>query len=229
MLYSNYNNYHVSPIEYYKPYIKKAVVNLDLSVRLHHLIGFIIDIFWTQMIDVANEFDVLAYIFYTSSVFFLALEDHILALINKEDASISKFNKSNAKLTFSGLLNPLPIKFVLPSTMLKNSEKQWLDLLTYNARKYKETKGIIVNSFVELKYDIMKSLLEKKFPHVYPVGPVFNLDGKVRDSGMIKVHKSINIMAWLDDQPMSSVVFLCFGSMGTLSVDQVKKITHGLE
>ncbi|KAJ1440011.1 UDP-glycosyltransferase family, conserved site [Sesbania bispinosa] len=36
-------------------------------------------------------------------------------------------------------------------------------------------------------------------------------------------------MEWLDQQPLSSVVFLCFGSMGSLNASQVKQIAFGLE
>ncbi|RVW13248.1 UDP-glycosyltransferase 71E1 [Vitis vinifera] len=37
------------------------------------------------------------------------------------------------------------------------------------------------------------------------------------------------VMTWLDDQPPSSVLLLCFGSMGSFGGDQVKEIAHGLE
>ncbi|KAE8703902.1 UDP-glycosyltransferase 71B2 [Hibiscus syriacus] len=36
-------------------------------------------------------------------------------------------------------------------------------------------------------------------------------------------------MQWLDEQPPSSVVFLCFGSAGSFSTDQVKEIAYALE
>jgi hypothetical protein len=38
-----------------------------------------------------------------------------------------------------------------------------------------------------------------------------------------------SIMKWLDDQPPSSVVFLCFGSRGIFGATQVKEIAFGLE
>ncbi|KAJ4705642.1 Glycosyltransferase [Melia azedarach] len=41
--------------------------------------------------------------------------------------------------------------------------------------------------------------------------------------------KKAEIVTWLDDQPESSVVFLCFGSMGSFGEDQVKEIARGLE
>ncbi|THU72242.1 hypothetical protein C4D60_Mb04t10010 [Musa balbisiana] len=36
-------------------------------------------------------------------------------------------------------------------------------------------------------------------------------------------------VAWLDEQPRGSVVFLCFGSMGMFSAEQIKEIAAGLE
>ncbi|KAF6136568.1 hypothetical protein GIB67_016024 [Kingdonia uniflora] len=38
-----------------------------------------------------------------------------------------------------------------------------------------------------------------------------------------------HIMKWLDEQPLSSVIFLCFGSKGSFSEPQVKEIAMGLE
>ncbi|KAK9937234.1 hypothetical protein M0R45_014037 [Rubus argutus] len=38
-----------------------------------------------------------------------------------------------------------------------------------------------------------------------------------------------SVVRWLDDQPESSVVLLCFGSMGSLSGPQVREIAFGLE
>ncbi|KAL6205943.1 hypothetical protein ACLB2K_023195 [Fragaria x ananassa] len=36
-------------------------------------------------------------------------------------------------------------------------------------------------------------------------------------------------MKWLDDQPSSSVVFVCFGSMGSLTGPKVRELAIGLE
>ncbi|KAK8695717.1 hypothetical protein V6N13_000868 [Hibiscus sabdariffa] len=60
-------------------------------------------------------------------------------------------------------------------------------------------------------------------PSVYPVGPVIDFDGLSYSNSDDKVLK------WLDDQPQSSVVFLCFGSMGSFKAPQVKQIALGLE
>ncbi|KAM1767997.1 hypothetical protein ACFX12_046020 [Malus domestica] len=61
-----------------------------------------------------------------------------------------------------------------------------------------------------------------KIPPVYPVGPLLNLKSSDED-------KVSDVLRWLDDQPPFSVVFLCFGSMGSFGEAQVKEIACALE
>jgi hypothetical protein len=90
------------------------------------------------------------------------------------------------------------------------------------ARQFKETKGIIINTFIELEPYAINSFSNAKIPTVYPVGPIMNLKGETHMG-------SEEIMKWLDDQPQSSVVFLCFGSMGSFDNNKVKEIAYALE
>ena len=59
------------------------------------------------------------------------------------------------------------------------------------------------------------------------MGPILNLNSAGGDG--VDQNSSSDIMEWLDEQPPSSVVFLCFGSMGSFSGDQVKEMAHALE
>ncbi|KAL3633851.1 hypothetical protein CASFOL_022613 [Castilleja foliolosa] len=71
----------------------------------------------------------------------------------------------------------------------------------------------------------MKFLSEdEKSPPVYSVGPILHVD-----SGDEQNPKYGEIMKWLDEQPDSSVVFLCFGSKGYFDEVQVKEIAMALE
>ncbi|KAJ6426141.1 hypothetical protein OIU84_026676 [Salix udensis] len=83
----------------------------------------------------------------------------------------------------------------------------------------------MVNTFDEL--EAINSFSNCNTPPVYPVGPIWNLN---RDGDHdVESDKYKDIRQWLDDQPVSSVVYLCFGSMGSFGVDQVKEIACGLE
>jgi len=93
------------------------------------------------------------------------------------------------------------------------------------AKRFRETKGMIINTFQELESHGVEYLFSSKanIPPVFPVGPILNLSKAKNDS------ITEEIMTWLNDQPESSVVFLCFGSMGSFSEKQVKEVAIALE
>ncbi|KAJ6426158.1 hypothetical protein OIU84_026692 [Salix udensis] len=214
-------------IESQKPNVKEEVSRLvsrsESSPGSPTLAGFVLDMLCTCMIDVANEFAVPSYIFLTSGAAFLGLEFYVQALHDEQKVDPTEFKGSDAELVMPCLANPLPAK-VLPSAMLN---KEWLPILLSPARRLRETKGIMVNTFEELESHAINSFSNGNTPPVYPVGPMLNLsrDGD-RD---VESEKYKDIKQWLDDQPLSSVVYLCFGSRGSFGVDQVKEIACGLE
>ncbi|GAV56904.1 UDPGT domain-containing protein [Cephalotus follicularis] len=96
--------------------------------------------------------------------------------------------------------------------------------MLHHAKRYKLAEGIMVNSFPELEAGAIKALQEKEpgKPPVYPIGPLVKMgsSGNTDDSDCLK---------WLDNQPHSSVLFVSFGSGGTLSSDQISELALGLE
>ncbi|MBA0735602.1 hypothetical protein Gogos_019437, partial [Gossypium gossypioides] len=91
------------------------------------------------------------------------------------------------------------------------------------AERFKDAKGIIINTFEELEPYALNYFSNDQNPPLYPIGPVIELNGLSYSDSDDKV------MKWLDDQPQASVVFLCFGSMGSFKAPQVKEIAQGLE
>jgi len=221
------NMFFFSLIEAQKHHVKdevsKLVCQSESSPDSPTLSGFVLDMFCTPMIDVANEFGVPSYIFLTSGAAFLGLQFYVQALHDEQKVDPTEFKGSDAELVMPCLANPLPAK-VLPSPMLN---KERMPFFLGLARRFRETKGIIINTFEELESHAIDSFSKGNTPPVYPVGPVLNLnrDGD-RDE---ESDKRKDIKQWLDDQPLSSVVYLCFGSMGSFGVDQVKEIACGLE
>ncbi|KAG5255098.1 anthocyanidin O-glucosyltransferase [Salix suchowensis] len=175
------------------------------------LAGFVLDMFCTSMIDVANEFGAPSYIFLTSSAASLGLQFYVQALHDEHKVDPTEFKGSDTEL-------------LLPSSMLS---KEGLPILIIPARRFRETKGIMVNTFEELESHAINSFSNGNTPPVYPVGPLLNLN---RDGDRdVESDKFKGIRQWLDDQPPSSVVYLSFGSRGSFGVDQVKEIACGLE
>ncbi|KAJ9174658.1 hypothetical protein P3X46_013279 [Hevea brasiliensis] len=144
----------------------------------------------------------------------LGLLLYVQKIHDEEKVDPIEFKNSDAELSVPSLVKPFPAK-AMPSSLLS---RQWLPVLLDNARRFGEARGIIVNTFVELESYAVESLKMS----IYPVGPILNvgLDGR-------NTHQEI--MQWLDDQPPSSVVFLCFGSQGSFGEDQVKEIAYALE
>ncbi|XP_060209705.1 UDP-glucose flavonoid 3-O-glucosyltransferase 6-like [Lycium barbarum] len=210
----------------HKPAVRDAVAEILKSESDITLAGIVIDLFCTSMIDVANELELPTYVFYTSNAASLGLQFHMQSLSDEFNIDITNYkNNPEAELSISTYLNPFPAK-CLPSIALDKEgggSTMYLDL----TRRIRETKGIMINTFVEIEPHAINSLLrDKNIPPVYPVGPVLNLNNVESD----KLSESDkNIMKWLDDQSPASVVFLCFGSGGSFKKDQVKEIAYALE
>ncbi|KAG6743572.1 hypothetical protein POTOM_052271 [Populus tomentosa] len=210
-------------IPHVKDEVSKLVSQSESSPDSPTLSGFVLDMFCTPMMDVANEFGVPSYIFLTSGAASLGVQFYVQALHDEQKVDPTEFKGSDAELVMPCLANPVPAK-VLPSVLL-NKERQ--PNMLRQARRFRETKGIIINTFEELESHAIHSFSKGKTPPVYPVGPILNLN---RDGDHdVESDKYKDIKQWLDDQPLSSVVYLCFGSMGSFGVDQVKEIAWGLE
>ncbi|XP_059653388.1 anthocyanidin 3-O-glucosyltransferase 2-like [Cornus florida] len=192
----------------------------DAAAGITGLAGLVLDMFCTTMIDVADEFGVPSYVFFTSSAASLGFIFHLQSLQDDQNQDFTELKGSDAELSVPSFSNSVPIK-VMASLLLENKSecRKFLD----HPRRFRKTKGIIANTFTELESHAVKSLWDGNTPPVYPVGPVLKLKG---DEGTCQQDA---IMSWLDDQPPASVVFLCFGSMGCFSEPQVKEIAHALE
>ncbi|KAJ8752388.1 hypothetical protein K2173_004024 [Erythroxylum novogranatense] len=184
----------------YKTLVKEVVSNRtqsDSSPSSPRLVGFFLDMFCSTMIDVASELG---------------------TLYDEKKLNFTQLEDSNAELIIPSLVKPLPTK-VLPSLVFN---KDLVPPFLGNTRRFRETKGILVNTFMEYESHAINSLSGGKIPPVYPVGPILNRGSDQSD-------KCRDVMEWLDQQPKSSVVFLCFGSMGCFDADQVKEIAYALE
>ncbi|KAK6157058.1 hypothetical protein DH2020_011306 [Rehmannia glutinosa] len=208
-------------IDSHKDHVRNEVAKIvqDFSSNNRRLAGFVVDMFCTTMIDVANEFNVASYVFFTSGASALGLVFYFQGLRDYQDQDPTVYENSTDEILIPSYKSPVPAK-LLPDALFQNDQ-----MLLNHAKRFRETKGIMVNTFLELDFQAMKSLSEdEKIPPVYSVGPILHADGENNRNP-----KYNGIMAWLDEQPDSSVVFLCFGSEGCFDEIQVKEIALALE
>ncbi|MFX6534594.1 hypothetical protein ABTG41_10055, partial [Acinetobacter baumannii] len=124
-------------------------------------------------------------------------------------------------------------------------------------KSYRLAKGILVNGFWDIEPNTYKAFDEDalgnhdgssvqkdsehvsssrlngydglsrsgKIPRVYPVGPLVRSERVYKDDDEDKPE----CLKWLDEQPIGSVLFVSFGSGGTLSEEQWKELALGLE
>ncbi|PON98224.1 UDP-glucuronosyl/UDP-glucosyltransferase [Trema orientale] len=221
-------------IEKHKPHVKTAVSELIRSNRRGtSLAGFVVDLAFTTLVDVANEFGVPTYAFWSSTASWLGLNLHLQALQDeKYHGDLTELKNgvlasaSRAELIVPGFVNPVPAS-VVPSVVF---DKEASDVIMNCARRLRLTKGIVVNTFMELESHAIGSIFPcGESPPVYSVGPLLNLTGDGADAFSLDGTTDDQIINWLDDQPPLSVIFLCFGSMGSFGVDQLKEIGSALE
>ncbi|EFH61724.1 hypothetical protein ARALYDRAFT_342328 [Arabidopsis lyrata subsp. lyrata] len=151
-----------SHIQSLKPLVRGAVAKFVDPTRpdLPRLAGFVVDMYCTSMIDVADEFGVPSYLFYTSNAGFLGLLLHIQFMYDSESQDtydMSGLEDSDAELVVPSLINPYPLKCVFLNPYIFKS-KEWLTFFVTQARRFRETKGILVNTVPDLEPQALKFL-----------------------------------------------------------------------
>ncbi|XP_042970898.1 anthocyanidin 3-O-glucosyltransferase 2-like isoform X2 [Carya illinoinensis] len=220
LLFKSVEKFITEFIENYRSHIKETIINRVLSASLP-LAGLVVDLFCSSMIDVAHELGVPSYVFFTGNAAFFGF---MLYLPIRHDQVGIEFRETDPESAIPSYVNPVP-PGALPSLAL-NKEGGYISMVNHG-RKYKEADGIIINTFSELESQAVSSFLIDGIPPVYTVGPMIDHKGKTPAGDNQANHEEI--MKWLDDQPPSSVVFLCFGSFGSFGEPQLKETALGLE
>ncbi|KAG5252522.1 anthocyanidin O-glucosyltransferase [Salix suchowensis] len=208
-----------------KEYVSKMRTQFELSLDAPRLAGFIFDSFATGLKEVANEFGFPWYAFSASGAAFLGCLLHLQALHDEQGVDLTEFKNSDVELKIPSLANPLPAQ-LLPSALL---EKDSLPTVLEQVRALAEARGILVNTFIEFESHAVTSLSNGRTPPIYPVGPIIRQKRDGHDVGSEQSNDYRNMVEWLDDQPPSSVMFLCFGSNGSFREKQVTEIACALE
>ena len=180
--------------------------------------AFIVDTFGMDALDVAKEFNISPYIFFLSNAFALSLVLHLPKL----DETISGEYRDQAE--------PLKLPGCVPihgrdlAEPVQDRTSDWYKMFLRSTKRMRLAEGIMFNTFMELEENAIKALLdeEAKSLPLYPIGPIVQ-------TGSSNQVKGSDCLRWLDNQPHGSVLFVCFGSGGTLSYEQTNELAFGLE
>ncbi|CAM0882839.1 unnamed protein product [Alopecurus aequalis] len=187
--------------------------------------ALVVDMFCVDALDVAAELAIPAYFFFASAVGDLAVMLHLPYYYPTAPSSFEDMGET--LLNFPGVP---PIRALDMSTTMLDRES---DIAKERLRQYTrmpEARGFLTNSFDWLEARALEALRQglctpgRSTPPVYCIGPLV-LPGQTAGSAGEK-HACLE---WLDAQPDRSVVFLCFGSLGTLSAAQLREVALGLQ
>ncbi|XP_065003118.1 hydroquinone glucosyltransferase-like [Musa acuminata AAA Group] len=199
------------------PHVRDVLRSLRRTTRLA---AYVIDLFCGETLPVAKELGVPHYLLFTTSFMVLSLLLHLPAL---DQATSCEYRDLPEPVVLPGCV-PLRGEDLL-HPMQDRTDDAYRCVLNI-ARRIREVDGILVNSFVDLEPAAYAALKEAEpevgRPNVHAIGPVIH-------RGSHGGAKGKECLRWLDEQPPGSVLFVSFGSGGTLSTEQIQELAWGLE
>ncbi|KAL6640976.1 hypothetical protein ACP70R_019157 [Stipagrostis hirtigluma subsp. patula] len=193
--------------------------------RLHSLVT---GMFSAHAVDVAAELGVPVFTFFASPAAFLSVVTQLPALLAGRRTGLKELG--DAPLEFLGV-PPFPASHLVRE-LLEHPEEELCKAMVDVWKRNTDTDGILVNTFESLESRAVQALRDPRcvpgraLPPIYCVGP---LVGDGHGAARVETAERHECLAWLDRQPERSVVFLCFGSRGTLSAEQLREIAVGLD
>ncbi|XP_004515369.1 hydroquinone glucosyltransferase [Cicer arietinum] len=214
----------IEPATQMKLIVKNSVPFLIEEVKSliskTHLIALVFSMFSTDAHDVAKQFNLLSYLFFSSGA---VLFSFFLTLPNlDQSANTSKFLESCYEtVNIPGVEIPFHVKELPDPILCERSSDTYKSLLDL-CQKLTLFDGVIINTFTDLEQDVIRVLQEREKLCVYPIGPI------IRKESNNETNMEV-CLRWLENQPPSSVLFVSFGSGGTLSYQQLHELAFGLE
>ncbi|KAG9441566.1 hypothetical protein H6P81_017420 [Aristolochia fimbriata] len=194
----------------------------DISARNVPVSALVLDFFCYTSMECAARLGIPPFVYFTSNATCLAMSLNL--------PTFHRNTTSSLKDMFDTVLDMIPGVPPLPASHMPEPLQDREDEAYGEALKMSvgiaKCRGILVNTFEGLEPRALRALSEGACipdgptPRIYPIGPVIAADN--RDGEW-------ESLSWLDTQPGKSVVFLCFGSLGLFSAEQLKEIAIGLE
>ncbi|MCO5602393.1 hypothetical protein L7F22_056524 [Adiantum nelumboides] len=192
---------------------------------------------WTQ--DVANKFGIPRIEFWSSSATVYSMGYHIPSLIDGGYLPIQAGMDDDFSIDIIPGLAPLKLVDFFYTHAVSSPV---FELISNAFSRAKEAQSVLVNSFYDLEKDIIDAM-HKEGVSIAPIGPLIPLQTSREHA--IKMQRGEEILcvpsmslyadehedclAWLDTQPIKSVIYVSFGSMASLSAEEIQELIIGLD
>nr|XP_015896385.2 hydroquinone glucosyltransferase-like [Ziziphus jujuba var. spinosa] len=196
--------------------LRDSLTVLNQSTRL---VALLVDLLGADALALTKDFDMLPYIFIPSSMMGLSLAFYLPKL---DETYCCEYRDIPEPVKLPGCV-PIHGKDLMDPAQDRKNEVY--KMVLHIAKLYNNASGILVNSFADLEPGALKALKEgiQGNPPVYSVGPLIRVGSEVDRRSESECSR------WLDKQPKGSVLFVSFGSGGTLSHEQLNELALGLE
>ncbi|GJX46598.1 hydroquinone glucosyltransferase-like protein [Tanacetum coccineum] len=182
------------------------------------LVALVFDMFGHDYIKAAKEFNLFSFLFFPMNAMALSFTFLVQKL---DEESSCEYKDLPYPVNVPGSVSFHGRDLMAPVQVRTDEVYKGYLLLSKRLALF---DGIMVNSFEELEeetFRVLRGGTACKTP-IYSIGPLIRSD----PSNESDRHECLK---WLDNQPNGSVVLVSFGSGGTLSLDQVHELAHGLE
>ncbi|KAD2034898.1 hypothetical protein E3N88_41988 [Mikania micrantha] len=191
-----------------------------MNRRPHILIG---DLFSSESLPIADEFRMQKYVYVPCQARFVALTVY-LHVLDKEVNG--QYVDQTEPLRIPGC-EPVRSQDV-PDPMLDRFNRQYYEYLQMGINFATLSQGILINTWGDLDRTTLDALKYNKNLQSIVNVPVYDIGPLTRAVDLVDSNEN-RVIKWLDMQPVESVIFVSFGSGGTLSASQIIELAWGLE
>jgi coniferyl-alcohol glucosyltransferase len=202
------------------PFIRSQILSMKFPPSV-----LIVDIFSSIALPMARDLHMSSYVFFSTNAWFTAVTIHI-PFMTKE--VLLKHANDHEPLLIPGCES---IQFEDTLETLVSPCGSIHEGLLNMIRDMLSSDGILINTWQDLEPAATKAVVEHDILGRFTKGPVYLVGPLVRNNvEQVEKREGENlILSWLDKQPVESVIFLSFGSGGTMSECQMKELAYGLE
>jgi len=186
--------------------------------------AFVPDILSAWALDVSTELGVPGYVFSPSN---LTALHSLLYMPQLDETTACEFRDLPEPIRLPGCV---PLRGADLGDPFQDRANPTYAFMVELGRKHLLADGFVVNTLDALEHDTIAAFSTLSHSGVYP--PAYAAGPFVRTcSGgeAAAAERSSRLLRWLDEQPDGSVLYVCLGSGGTLSTEQMAELAAGLE
>ncbi|XWS45374.1 hypothetical protein CRYUN_Cryun15aG0131400 [Craigia yunnanensis] len=183
-------------------------------------IALVVHVFAIECLEIADELKIPKYVFVSTNAWFLALIIYT-PILEKEVEGEYVDKKEPFVLPGCSSIRAED----LPDPMVFRTKANYHEFLKIGMEILK-ADGILVNTWEELQPKTLASLRDGNLLGSVAKAPIFPI-GPINSEGSSALKNEL--FDWLDKQPTDSVLYISFGSMGGLSLEQMTELAWGLE